>query len=183
MSDQYLGEIRMFGGTFAPSGWALCAGQLMAISSNAALFSILGTTYGGNGTTTFALPDLRGRTPVHQGQGPGLSAYVLGEATGKEIGQLTVNNMPTHNHMVRCDNNSADTTGFDPTNSYISAQSTGGGGGGSAGNPLFSSTKGSTTMATPMLSIAGGNQPFEILQPLLGVTFIIALEGIFPSRG
>lgn len=177
MSDQYLGEIRMFGGTFAPSGWAMCAGQIMAISQNAALFSILGTTFGGNGTSTFALPDLRGRAPVHQGQGPGLSNYVVGEVTGKENNQLTVTQMPGHTHMVKCDNNSGDATVYDPTNSFFSAQASGQGG----GLPIFSATK-NQTMAPTMLHISGGNQPFEILQPLLCVTFIIALTGIFPSR-
>jgi microcystin-dependent protein len=176
MSDQYVGEIRMFGGTFAPRGWALCAGQLMAISQNQALFAILGTTYGGDGVQTFALPDLRGRAPVHQGQGPGLSNYVLGEVIGKENNQLTVNQMPAHTHMVRCDSNTADTTLFDPTNNYWSAQSAQ-----QQGLPFFSNTK-NQTMAPASVRVAGGSQPFEILQPLLCVTFIIALEGIFPSR-
>jgi microcystin-dependent protein len=177
MSDQYIGEIRMFGGTFAPTGWAMCAGQLMAISQNAALFSILGTMYGGNGTTNFALPDLRGRAPVSQGQGPGLSSYTVGEVVGKENNQLTTAQMPAHAHMARCDSNAADTTVFDPTNSYPSAQAGGQGG----GTPFFSASK-NQTMAPTMLHLAGGNQPFEILQPLLCVTFIIALVGIFPSR-
>jgi microcystin-dependent protein len=180
MSDQYLGEIRMFGGTFAPYGWAMCAGQLLAISQNAALFSILGTTYGGNGTTTFGLPDLRGRAPVSQGQGPGLSTYTLGEVIGKENNQLTVSQMPAHTHLVKCDNNSADTTLYDPTNGYVSAQASPASGGN--GLPLFSASKGSTTMAQTTIHTSGGNQPFEILQPLLCVTFIIALQGIFPSR-
>jgi microcystin-dependent protein len=152
---------------------------VLAISSNAALFSILGTSYGGNGTTTFALPDLRGRAPVHQGQGPGLSDYVLGEVVGKENNQLTVNQMPTHSHVAKCDNNTNDTTLYDPTNSYISAQA--GPSQGGNGLPGFSSTK-NQTMAQAMLHSSGGNQPFEILQPLLCVTFIIALVGIFPSR-
>jgi microcystin-dependent protein len=178
MSDQYLGEIRMFGGTFAPTGWAICAGQLLAISSNAALFSILGTQFGGNGTTTFGLPDMRGRAPVHQGQGPGLSSYVIGEAAGKENGQILTTNMPAHTHLARCDNNSADAVVFDPTNSYLSAQPSGQGG---SGIPMYSTSK-NQTMAAAMLHPAGGNQPFEILQPLLCVTFIIALVGIFPSR-
>jgi microcystin-dependent protein len=177
MSDQYIGEIRMFGGTFAPAGWALCAGQLLPISQNQALFALLGTTYGGDGIQTFALPDLRGRVPVHQGQGQGLSAYTPGEVVGKEINQLTVNQMPAHNHMVKCDNNAANAAQFDPTSNYPCAQSSQ-----QQGLPFYSNPKGPTNMAPVMLSIAGGNQPFEILQPLLSVTFIIALQGIFPSR-
>jgi microcystin-dependent protein len=176
MSDQYLGEIRMFGGTFAPRGWALCAGQLLSISQNQALFAVLGTTYGGDGVQTFGLPDLRGRVPVHQGQGPGLSSYTIGEVIGKETNQLTSNQMPAHTHMVRCDNNAAHATLYDPTNNYPSAQS-----GQASGLPFFSNAK-NQNMAQRTLSISGGNQPFEVLQPLLCMTFIIAIEGIFPSR-
>src|ERR1700712_5433026 len=99
--DNFLGEIRMFGGNFNPRGWQLCNGQLLAVSTNSALFSILGTQFGGNGTTTFGLPDLRGRVPVHQGSGPGLSPYVIGEATGTENVTLLSTQMPAHNHLVK----------------------------------------------------------------------------------
>src|SRR5215467_354877 len=108
MSDTpFLGGIFMFAGNFAPRGYALCQGQILSIAQNTALFSILGTTYGGNGQTTFALPDLRGRRPVHQGQGPGLSAYTLGEMSGVENRTLLVSNIPAHNHLVNCSNTTA----------------------------------------------------------------------------
>ena len=103
MSEPFLGEIRMFGGNFAPSGWAMCNGQILPIAQNAALFSILGTSFGGNGTSTFGLPDLRGRAPVHQGQGPGLTTYILGELTGSENVTILQTQMPIHNHMVNAD--------------------------------------------------------------------------------
>src|SRR5688572_15936308 len=99
MSEPFLAQIMMFGGNFAPRGWALCNGQILSIAQNTALFSILGTTYGGNGQTTFALPDLRGRVPIHPGQGPGLSSYSLGQSAGTETVTLTINEMPTHLHM------------------------------------------------------------------------------------
>jgi microcystin-dependent protein len=179
MATPYLGEIRMFAGNFAPSGWALCNGQLLAISQNTALFSILGTNFGGNGTSTFALPDLRGRVPVNQGQGLGLSTYVVGEQTGSENITLLQNQMPAHTHLVACDNNGADTTLLDPTNNFVSAQPTPQQGGN--GIPAFSASS-NQTMNPQMITPAGGSQPFSIIQPLLCVTFIIALVGIFPSR-
>ncbi len=179
MATPYLGEIRMFAGNFAPTGWALCNGQLLAISQNTALFAILGTNFGGNGVNTFGLPDLRGRVAVNQGQGLGLSSYVVGEQTGSEHITLLQNQMPAHTHLVACDNNSADTTGYDPTNSFISAQSNPAGGGN--GFPVFSSSQ-NQTMNPSMITPSGGNQPFSIIQPVLCVTFIIALVGIFPSR-
>jgi microcystin-dependent protein len=169
----------MFGGNFAPYGWAMCNGQLMAISQNTALFAILGTNFGGNGVSTFGLPDFRGRVPVSQGQGLGLSTYVVGELTGTENVTLLQNQMPTHTHLVGCDNNSADSTVFDPTNSFVCAQPSGGQGG--TGTPLYSASS-NQTMNPAMITPAGGSQPFSILQPLLCVTFIIALNGIFPSR-
>src|SRR3954465_13916452 len=111
MATPFIGQISLFGGNFAPRGWAFCKGQLLAISQNTALFSILGTTYGGNGQTTFALPDLRGRVPIHFGQGPGLSSYALGETGGAETTTLTVNELPAHTHAVspRASNNAQTT--------------------------------------------------------------------------
>jgi microcystin-dependent protein len=172
MSDQYLGEIRMFGGNFAPFGWALCNGQLLAISSNAALFSLLGTFYGGNGTSTFGLPDLRGRVPIHQGQGLGLSPYVVGEQTGLQTASILLNNLPLHSHLVNC--NSGTPGSNSPENHFIAAGAT-------INDKLFQTTS-NTTMAQTMIQPTGGSQPISILQPLLCVTFIIALTGIFPSR-
>jgi microcystin-dependent protein len=173
MSEPFLGEIRMFGGNFAPTGWAMCNGQLMAISQNTALFSILGTTFGGNGTTTFGLPDMRGRVPVHQGSGPGLSTYVLGEMTGSENVTLTQNQMPIHSHIVNADSNAGGKT--TPTSNFPGAVS------GTAAEKIYSSAN-TTTMNPAMIANAGGSQPFPIIQPILCVTFIIALVGIFPSR-
>src|SRR4051794_10683767 len=109
MSEPFIGEVIMFAGNFAPRGWALCQGQLLSIAQNTALFSILGTTYGGNGQTTFALPDLRGRVPLGQGQGPGLSSYVLGEVAGNENVTLISTQMPQHNHLLNCNSDSANT--------------------------------------------------------------------------
>jgi microcystin-dependent protein len=177
MSDPFIGEIRMFGGNFAPRGWATCDGQLLSIAQNTALFSILGTTYGGNGQTTFALPDLRGRRPIHQGQGPGLSPYTLGEMAGAENTTLTISNMPAHNHLV----NASNTTGTQVNP------------GGNVLAPGVDSVSGAcadfilpasinTTMAPNMITPAGNNVPFSVLDPFLCVNFIIALEGIYPSR-
>lgn len=176
MSTPILGEIRMFAGNFAPRGWALCNGQLMAISQNTALFSILGTTYGGNGQTTFALPDLRGRVPVHAGQGPGLSPYVLGEQTGTENVTLLSTQMPTHTHLVNASTNGADQGS--PAAAILAAPLDG------SGSPTagYTKTAANTQMAPTAIGMAGGNQPFSVLQPLTCVNFIIALEGIFPSR-
>jgi microcystin-dependent protein len=173
MSEPFLGEIRMFGGNFAPTGWAMCNGQLMAISQNTALFSILGTTFGGNGTTTFGLPDMRGRAPVHQGSGPGLSTYVLGQMTGSENVTLSQNQMPIHSHIVNADSNGGGKT--TPTSNFPGAVS------GTAAEKIYSSAS-TTTMNPVMIANAGGSQPFPIIQPILCVTFIIALVGIFPSR-
>jgi microcystin-dependent protein len=173
MANQYIGEIRMVGFGFAPVGWALCNGALLAISQNAALFSLLGTTYGGNGTTTFALPDLRSRVPLHQGQGPGLSPYVLGELTGVENNTLLTNNMPIHNHVVNC--NSTGGSQATPGGGLLAVESTG-----TSSN--YTNAAADSTMNPTMLSNAGGSQPFSNIQPCLCVNFIIALVGIFPSR-
>lgn len=165
MSSPFLGELRLFGLNFAVRGWALCDGQLLAISSNTALFSLLGTTYGGDGRTTFGLPDLRGRTPVHVGNGPGLSDVRWGERGGSENTTLTVANLPSHNHGIRAATGSQ--TSNRPTNAYQAA-----------GNSY--STSPDTAMASTDNS--GGGQSFEHRQPYLGMYYQIALQGIFPSR-
>lgn len=177
MAEAFLGEIRMFGGNFAPKGWATCDGQLLSISQNTALFAILGTTYGGNGQTTFALPDLRGRRPVHQGQGPGLSSYTLGEMAGVESATLTISNMPAHNHLVNCANATA--TQPNPGGNVCAQEfdSTG-----TAGNGYLTPDKINAQMAPNTITTSGSNVPFPILDPFLCVNFIICLEGIFPSR-
>lgn len=167
MSDPLLGSIILFAGNFAPRGYALCQGQILPISQNTALFSILGTTYGGNGQTTFALPDLRGRAPVGPGQGPGLSDYQLGEQSGVESVTLTVNQLPGHNHPLRA--SSGEQTTDRPTS----------GGGLARGGAYISSGDTSDVSIAP---IAGGSQPHENRSPYLAVNYIIALQGIFPSR-
>ncbi|MGH8558230.1 MAG: phage tail protein [Methylococcales bacterium] len=165
----------MFGGNFAPRGWALCNGQIMSIAQNTALFSLLGTTYGGDGQTTFALPDLRGRVPINPGQGPGLSNYILGEASGTESVTLTVSEMPAHNHLLAA--NSALGSLPSPIGNFPAGVDDGSGG---AFNGYSATANG--TMAPTAASVVGGNQPHPNMQPFLCVNFIIALEGIFPSR-
>ena len=173
MSTPYLGEIRMFAGNFAIRGWALCNGQLMSISTNTALFSILGTTYGGNGITTFALPDLRGRVPIHWGQGNGLSNYVLGEQIGSENVTLLSSQMPIHSHPVNAVASGGNQAS--PTGNLPAIESTG-------TSLNYSNGAANTTMNPTAIGTAGGSTPVPLIQPVLSVTFIIALQGIFPSR-
>ncbi len=179
MADPFLGEIRMVGWNFAANGWALCNGQLMSISQNNALFALLGTTYGGDGVSTFALPNLQGRVPIHQGAGVGLSPYVMGEAAGNEAVTLLVNQMPQHNHMVAVNNQAGSVA--DPTNALL-AQGNSGSGRDSVAVSNYTSGAATGTLAPTSISIAGGNQPHANIQPFLCVNFIIALQGIFPSR-
>jgi microcystin-dependent protein len=180
MSDQYLGEIRLFGGSFAPNGWALCNGQMMSINQYAALFSLLGTTYGGNGTTTFGLPNLQGAVPVHQGTARSGSVYQLGQTGGTENVTLLASQMPSHNHLVGVSNLPG--TQVDPTNGLIAETNTG-----DARNPItttqnYAPAPSTGTMAPTAVSMAGGNGAHANMQPYLAVTFIIALVGIYPSR-
>ena len=179
MSEPFIGEIIMFAGNFAPRGWAFCNGQLLSIAQNTALFSILGTTYGGNGQTTFALPDLRGRVPLHSGndsQGPGLSSYALGEQTGTESVTLLTTQMPAHTHVLAA--NTAAGTATEPAGNYIAGVADANSGG---LFPAFEATT-NTTMGPLAISPAGGSQPHGNIQPILALNFIIATEGIFPSR-
>lgn len=177
MSEPFIGEIRMVGFNFAPrGGWMLCNGQLLAIASNTALFSLLGTTYGGNGTTTFALPDLRGRVPLHQGQGPGLSDYVMGEASGSETVTLINSQMPMHNHALTANSDAGGAS--TSTNNFIASPSDPSTG---AAAPSFAQST-NTVMNPQSIGISGGNQPHQNMQPFLCVNFIIATQGIFPSR-
>jgi microcystin-dependent protein len=172
MAEPFLGEIRMFGGNFAPVGWAFCDGSLLSIAQNTALFSLLGTTYGGNGQTTFALPDLRGRVPIHQGQGPGLSPYVLGQSGGSENVTLLANQMPAHTHAINATESptTSDPAGAVPANEAANR------------TQIYGSRPDGTVMSPAMCGSAGGNQPFPVAQPFLCVSFIIALQGIYPSR-
>lgn len=168
--DPFLGEIRMFGGNFAPRGWAMCNGQQLSVAQNTALFSILGVTYGGNGQTTFGLPDLRSRVPMHFGQGPGLSSYTLGENAGSESVTLLTSEMPMHTHALGCASNAALTSSPDPAGKFMANT-----------DPTNSYADTTDSMSGP-LTTAGGSQPHENRQPFLCINFIIALEGVFPSR-
>jgi microcystin-dependent protein len=165
--DPFLGEIRMFGGNFAPQGWATCDGQILPIAQNTALFSLLGTTYGGNGQTTFALPDLRGRLPVHIGGG-----LTIGQAGGSETVILTTTNLPAHTHTA---NAASAATTLSPAGQYWAADP------GANVAPYAAAPDGSVMSGTA-IGAQGGSQPHANMQPFLAVTFIIALEGIYPSR-
>src|SRR4051812_21623869 len=169
MSDPYIGEIRMFGGNFAPVGWLLCQGQLLPISQYDALFNLIGTTYGGDGQETFNLPDLRGRVPVHQGAGAGLSSYVLGQEGGVESVTLTTSQLPGHTHSFVGTTNQAGTTNA-PTNLV----------GQNPGSNIYVEDQAFVALAPQSLLSQGGSQPHDNLQPYLSVNFIIALEGIYP---
>lgn len=169
MSDPFLGELRLLPYNFAPRGWALCQGQVMSIAQNSALFALLGTTYGGNGETTFQLPDLRGRVPISSGQGPGLSPYSIGQTGGVESVTLTTPEIPAHTHAV---NASSSATSKNPSGAEPGF--TGGGSSYGTANDL--------TMSSSMIGATGGSQPHTNVQPYLTLNWCIALEGIFPSR-
>jgi microcystin-dependent protein len=178
--EEYLGIIKAFAGNFAPRGWALCNGQLLSISQNTALFSLLGTTYGGNGTTTFGLPNLQGRTLVGTGTGAGLNTIVLGEMAGENYHTLTQLEMPTHNHLVNVDTTNA-TLSTPSSSSYLAVP---GSGTGRGFVPTFGydvSTP-TTTLNANTNSMTGGSQPHNNMQPFLGITYIICISGLFPSR-
>ena len=174
MSEPFLGQIILVPYNFAPRGWAFCNGQILPIAQNTALFALLGTTYGGNGQTTFALPDLRGRVPLGSGQGPGLSNYALGQVGGTETETLTINQLPTHAHPFAPGAIDDDADLGLAANNYLA----------NVANPgqVYRSGTPDTTLGTQMTSTVGGNQPFDILQPYLGLNYCIALQGIFPSR-
>ncbi len=169
--DPFLGQIQAFGFSFPPQGWAFCDGQIISIAQNTALFALLGTTYGGNGQTTFALPDLRGRSMVHVGQGPGLSPIVQGQTGGAENATLLLQNMPAHNHAVSIAVNTA--TGEDslPTNKIASST-----------NAFSEDVASNAFLGGVNQQTVGGGQPFPIRNPYVGIYHSIALQGIFPSR-
>jgi microcystin-dependent protein len=169
--NPYLGEIRIFAFNFAPRGYAMCNGQLLAISSNTALFALIGTYYGGNGTSTFALPNLQSRIPIHQGQGQGLSPYNLGQLGGNENITLISQQMPQHNHNVNVLGLNGTTN--KAAGSYL-ADSTGGN--------VYTTSNPNNTLNTNAVSFAGGNQPHANIQPYLVLNFCIATQGIFPPR-
>lgn len=169
MSEPFVGEIKMFAGNFAPRGFAFCDGQLLAVSGNDALFSLLGTIYGGDGRTTFGLPDLRGRLPVHQGSGPGLTPRPLGQKSGQETVTLTTAQLPAHGHVLNASAESADAP---QAAGSLPAQTA---------EDAFS-TSPNRTLASAALASTGGSQSHPNVQPFLCINFIIALVGIYPSR-
>ena len=174
MSNPFVAEIRIFAGNFAPTGWATCNGQLLPISQNTALFSLLGTTYGGDGRSNFALPNMQGNAPMHPGQGPGLSLRDLGEIGGEQNVTLLQTEMPAHNHTAVA----ASGTGQpDPTNN---AWASGAKGFGSIYSPSVNASN--VQMSPTALSVNGGSAPHNNMMPYLGLTFIIALQGVFPPR-
>jgi microcystin-dependent protein len=172
MADPFVAEIRIFPFNFAPKGWAWCDGQLLPLSQNTALFSLLGTTYGGNGKSNFALPDLQGRAPMHPGQGPGLSLHDLGETGGSDTVTLLQSEIPAHTHAMLTFNDVGEDRIPGPTESM--ARSTGG--------MLYAAPGPLTAMAPEALPPAGGDQPHNNMQPYLTVNFCIALQGVFPPR-
>ena len=205
--DPFIGEIVMFGGNFAPRGWAFCDGQLLAIASNTALFSVLGTTYGGDGRTTFALPDLRGRVPIHPGHGPGLSAYALGQKGGTETVTLTQNQMPSHSHVAIANSTGgtaninatavlhADSTGAtnDPNGKFpanvpnLGPQQIKAYGGTAdvtmnAGAVTVTGTVDLGAIPAPTIGNTGGGLPHTNIQPFECVNYIISMFGVYPSR-
>ena len=178
MSNPFLGELRLFAGNFNPRGWAFCAGQLLPIAQNDALYALIGTTFGGDGQVTFGLPDLRGRVAIGQGTGPGLSSYVVGQEAGTENVTLSVNQMPQHSHPVTA--SSADATATTPTGAVPARPSAT-----TVGYLYLASGASGTTDAPPnatAISTVGGSQPHDNMAPSLVLNYIIALEGVFPSR-
>lgn len=173
MADPFVAEIRIFPFNFAPKGWAWCDGQLLPLSQNTALFSLLGTTYGGDGKSNFALPNLQGRAPMHPGQGPGLSLHDLGETGGSETVTLLDSEIPTHSHALRASSDDGDLKA--PSGNRVLARSTN-------GFAYQSSTNGLQSMSDQTLAPAGNSLPHNNLMPYLTFHFSIALQGVFPPR-
>jgi microcystin-dependent protein len=180
MASPFIGEIKMFAGNFAPRSYVYCNGSLLSIDQNTALFALIGTTYGGNGQTTFAVPDLRGRVPIHQGTGSGLSTRTLGEASGAETVTLTAAQIPVHNHALAATTNQG--TAPSPSAQVVLARPVD-----SLSRPVLYTVPGAQTinqqaMASTAINAAGGSQPHSNMMPTQAINFIIAVEGIFPSR-
>ena len=173
-SDAMIGTIAMFAGNFAPRGWALCQGQILSISQNTALFSLLGTTYGGNGQTTFALPDLRGRFPISAGQGPGLSDISLGQQAGTQNVTLLTTQLPSHTHSVSADSGASSV--LTPSGNLWGLVDD------RLSVTTYSANPPNAVMNQAMCNVAGQSIPFSNLNPFLGINFIICMEGIYPSR-
>lgn len=171
MSDPYVGEIRMFGGTYAPYGWSLCNGGLLAISEYSALFNLIGTTYGGNGVSTFAVPNLLGRMPIHAGQLHGGQTYILGELGGLEQVTLTTSQMPSHNHTLNASTDAANAAA--PTANVLATTP--------SGKPYIGNAPARGVMNSASVAQSGGSLPHDNMMPYLCVNFIISLFGIYPS--
>lgn len=171
MSNPYIGEIRMFGGNFAPAGWVFCSGQLMPISENDALFTLIGTTFGGDGQETFGIPNLQSRVPVHAGTGSSGITYQFGETGGVEEVTLSINQIPIHNHAFVA--SSALGTGSDPSQSLIAQHPTA---------SLYAAAPPAAPMAAGMVNGTGGSQPHTNMQPYLVINYIMSLFGIFPTQ-
>ena len=171
MADPFVAEIRIFPFNFAPKGWAWCDGQLLPLSQNTALFSLLGTTYGGNGKSNFALPNLQGRAPMHPGQGPGLSLYNLGEQGGSETVTLLESEIPAHSHGMNSRLGSRQKFSIPTNNQFTTSAAS-----------IYDAGPPQTTLAPEALSPVGGDQPHNNMQPYLTVNFCIALQGVFPPR-
>jgi microcystin-dependent protein len=171
MTDPFVAEIRIFGFNFAPKGWAFCDGQLMPISQNTALFSLLGTTYGGDGKSTFALPNLQGSVPLHPGQGPGLSLYDLGQSGGSDSVTLLESEVPAHSHDLNASASEAIATS--PEGQLFAV---------GQGVAEYAPPGSAVTLAPQMVTPAGGNQPHNNIQPSLTLSFCIALQGVYPPR-
>ena len=175
MSEPFIAEIRIFAGNFAPRDWAFCDGQLLPIAQNTALFSLIGTTYGGDGRTTTALPNLQGRAPMHPGQGPGLTRRRLGERVGEVTETLTAGQMPSHTHQLQASSSETEEDGVSTAAGNVTGQT-------ETNELIYHSSANLTNMATSSIPNAGGSQAHNNLQPLLALNYIIALVGIYPSR-
>jgi microcystin-dependent protein len=174
MGEPFIGEIRMFGGSFAPAGWAFCNGATMPIAENDVLFTLIGTTYGGDGQETFNLPDLQGRVPMHQGQGPGISQnYVIGEKAGVESVTLTAQQIPVHTHPMMASGNAGQQP--QPTNGFLALTN--------PGFPYVASSQPFKQLNAGSVAVVGGSQPHDNMAPYLAISFIISLSGVFPSQG
>ncbi len=171
--EAYMGTVMLWAGNFAPRGWMFCMGQVLPIAQNTALFSLLGTTYGGDGRVTFALPDLRGRVPIGAGPGPGLTPRTQGEVSGTETVTLQITEMPLHNHLLYSTNATANQA--EPSNHILAAESQG-------ATQIYSDGGANGAMSPTSISAAGGSQPHSNMQPYSCLNFIICVEGIFPSR-
>jgi microcystin-dependent protein len=169
MSEPFLAEVRIVGFNFAPRGWAFCDGQILPISQNQSLYSLLGTTYGGDGRTSFALPDLRSRAPIHVGQSTGGQPHTLGQKSGEETHTLSVAEMPNHNHQAMASSSNASSK--DPSNQVLAAALN-----------LYAAPAGLTAIRPGTIGNAGGGQAHDNMQPSLALNFCIALQGLFPSR-